>query len=195
MMFPLLMRGRILSIVGNIFVLLMLLSVLVGCTPDANTLIMSPSLGAQLTAIEDGRVPEVVLPPAPPTLLEYAGENDIYAGLPDGFEDLVVAADPADGVNLATANACIGCHAVDPAVEMTGPSWYDLGNRSVVRAEETGLSPANYLYTSIVDPNSYLVEGYNEGIMVQTYGETISEGDLATLVAYILDQQAPVESE
>ena len=51
-----------------------------------------------------------------------------------------------------------------------------------------GQSPALYLYNSNIAPNDYIVSGYPENIMPQNYGETISQEDLADLLAYLLAQ-------
>jgi hypothetical protein len=53
---------------------------------------------------------------------------------------------------------------------------------------QAGVSPANYIYTSIVAPNAYITPGYNSGIMPQNYADIISQEDLASLVAYLLIQ-------
>jgi mono/diheme cytochrome c family protein len=92
---------------------------------------------------------------------------------------------------VALANGCIGCHALDPAAQMTGPTWYNLGNTAVTRIE--GMSPAAYLHESIVATNDYIVDGYPQGVMPQNYGDTLSADDLNTLVAYLLAQQQETE--
>jgi hypothetical protein len=43
-----------------------------------------------------------------------------------------------------------------------------------------------YLYTSITNPNAYIVEGYQPNVMIQTYGQTLSDQDLADILAYLL---------
>ncbi len=82
------------------------------------------------------------------------------------------------------APGCITCHSLEPDVVMTGPSQYDVGARAAGRVP--GLSAEEYLRQSIVEPNAYLVEGYEAGVMYQTYGEELSEQEINDLVAYML---------
>jgi mono/diheme cytochrome c family protein len=67
---------------------------------------------------------------------------------------------------------------------MTGPTWHELADHAANR--QPGTSPANYIYTSIVNPGAYIVPNYPSGVMPATYAETIPPEDLANLVAYLL---------
>ncbi|MEM7128372.1 MAG: c-type cytochrome [Chloroflexota bacterium] len=180
----------------NSFVILLLILVLslvlTGCTPDANAAIISPRLGqVEATATAQPLVGPVeeVEEVAPPTLAELSTE-EIRAGLPEEIASLMDSVDPANGPILALANACQGCHInEDPNAQLAGPNWIGLGDRSVLRAidlEKDG--PAAYLYESIIDPNTYIVDGYQGNQMPATYLETLSDEDLATLIVYILSQ-------
>ncbi|NTW04344.1 MAG: hypothetical protein HGA19_24285 [Oscillochloris sp.] len=48
------------------------------------------------------------------------------------------------------------------------------------------LSPAQYLRTSIVAPNSYVVEGFVPGTMTQTFEAALTPAQIEDLVAYLL---------
>ena len=109
---------------------------------------------------------------------------DIYAGLPEAIAVLMPDADPARGEQLSLQNGCIGCHNLDPNLVMAGPTWYNVGSTAETRVE--GMTAAQYIHTSIVNTNDYIVEGFAANIMVSTYGETLSEQDQADLVAYLL---------
>lgn len=180
-------RGRVALFIG----LLALLAVgLAACKPDANADIISPELGDRMIAQRtSGAV--VAAEPTPMPVLADLSEDEIYAGLPDDVLAAVQAADPAAGETLALSNGCVGCHALDPAAQMTGPTWYNMGNTAVSRV--AGESPAAYLYHSIVEPNVFVVSGYPQGVMPQTYTESLSVDDLGTLVAYLLAQQEASE--
>lgn len=167
--------------------LLSLLLVAVACVPSADEPILSPDLAPILIAKEKGQKIVVEPTPVPPKLAELRGE-EIYRGLPNEFGSALAAADPTNGPNIALTQACIGCHVTDPSIEMTGPTWYNLGNTAVTRQLGSDISPALYLYNSIVAPGSYIVEGYVDGVMPADYEEKISTEDLADLVAYILEQ-------
>lgn len=156
---------------------------LAACTPDASASIISPALGEQLAAAEAGA--EIVIQPTP-ELLKYADltEEQVYAGMPADLAAAVAGADPAGGQTLALSSGCVGCHALDPNQQMTGPTWYNMGDTAANRVP--GQGPAEYLHQSIVATNSYIVPGYPANIMPQIYNTTLSQDDLATLIAYLL---------
>ncbi len=168
---------------GFLLLVLILGVVLAGCAPDANAQLISPGLGAQLYA-EESNQEIVVAPTAEPLLFVNLTPEQVAAGLPEDFAVAFANADPSRGPTVALANGCAGCHNVDPAVVMTGPTWNNLANTASNR--QPGQSPANYLYTSIIDPNAYIVPNYPAGVMLQIYKDTIPTEDLANLVAYLL---------
>ena len=165
--------------------LLLLLIAIVSCAPNANEPIISPQLGAVLAAREAGEA-VAVLPTPTPVLLSTLSEDQIYAGLPDEIMSAIASADPGRAESVSLANGCVGCHSVDPAQQMTGPTWYHMGDTAVSRV--AGESPAYYLYESIVNPGAYIVPNYAAGIMPATFGETLSDQDLADLLVYMLAQ-------
>jgi mono/diheme cytochrome c family protein len=125
---------------------------------------------------------EVAAPAAPEGPL--AG-TDITKALPQG--------DAAAGEALAAAQGCTACHITTP----TGPAWLPTGDQPGIgeRAateftlpEYTGqaTSPEQYLFESIVDPNAFVVSGFASGLMPGTYGNTLTEQNMADLIAYLL---------
>ncbi|MCB9138774.1 MAG: c-type cytochrome [Caldilineaceae bacterium] len=172
-------------LMGVALLSLVLGSLLAACAPDPATSIITPDLGPQLIAAARAKATGMEQPEAPALLtLADMSDEEIYAGLDGDLAAAIQAADPAGGETLATANACIGCHSLDPDVVMTGPTWHNIGDTAVNRV--AGESPAYYLYQSIIDPNAYVVTDYPAGIMTQTYQDTLSQEDLATLIAYLL---------
>lgn len=115
------------------------------------------------------------------TTTSTSGEGGI---LPAGFLDKVASGDPANGQLLTQKNACIGCHSLEKDVKLVGPSWYGVADRAATRVP--GQSAEEYLYTSITLPNAYVVEGYQPGLMLQTYRQTLSDQDLADIIAFLL---------
>lgn len=156
------------------------------CMPDADAMIISPNLGAQMVAAASAGPGAVVAEPTPAPKLADLTEEQITAGLPDDVVAALAAADPANGETLSLANACIGCHSLDPETVMTGPTWHNVADTAIVRVQ--GESPAYYLYQSFMDPNAYVVNGFPSGVMPQTYADTLSTGDIADLLAYLLSQ-------
>ncbi|MFN8467621.1 MAG: hypothetical protein U0X20_18825 [Caldilineaceae bacterium] len=65
-----------------------------------------------------------------------------------------------------------------------GPTWQGLATTAAGRV--AGQRAEDYLYTSIVQPNAYVVPGYLPNVMVQTYGQTLAADDLANVVKYLL---------
>ena len=125
----------------------------------------------------------VIEPPAP-VEGPLAG-TDPLKPLPEG--------DPAAGEQKATSLGCTACHIASP----TGPAWLPtgdqpgIGTRAAGRPQEPGYEGVatdalQYLYESIVAPNIHIVEGFPPGVMPQNYGSTLSEQDVADLIAYML---------
>jgi cytochrome c2 len=114
-------------------------------------------------------------------------DSDIYAGLPAEILDLMPAADAANGQALSVSNGCIACHSLEKDVRVVGPSWYSVGTTAGERV--AGESAGLYLYTSIVDPNAYINEGYISGLMPLTYKDVLSNEQMADVIAYLLSLQ------
>ena len=57
-----------------------------------------------------------------------------------------------------------------------------------MRPEYTGsaTSAAEYLRESILDPNAFVVPGFAPGVMYQAYSSTLTDGEVADLVAFLL---------
>lgn len=157
----------------------------IGCSPNAESEIISPDLGNRLVLAQSAG--EVVLAPTavPPKLAELP-EDQVMAGLPDDVMQALASATPANGETLALTFACIGCHSLDPNAVMAGPTWHNVGDTAVVRVP--GESPAFYLYQSITAPNAHIAAGYPSNIMPQNFNETMSLQQIADMVAYLLAQ-------
>jgi len=124
------------------------------------------------------------LAPTPTQVVDAVG-TDINVELPEGNAER--------GAELAKNQACTACH-IDSS---TGPAWLPTGDVAGmgVRAEEryqsgdyTGAatSAAQYLHEAIVQPDVYLVAGFQPGVMPKNFGEKLTKQDLADLIAYLL---------
>jgi cytochrome c oxidase subunit 2 len=84
------------------------------------------------------------------------------------------------GEQIFTSAGCAGCHALAAAgADATvGP---DLGQLSTADAE--------FVRTSIVEPNAELAEGFSADVMPQNFGEQLSDEELDALVKYLLEAQ------
>jgi len=110
---------------------------------------------------------------------------DITKELPTG--------DPANGEALSLSLGCQACHVTTP----TGPAWPPsgdqpgIGERAATRIAQpdyTGkaATPEQYLFESIAQPNAFIVSGFAEGVMPGNYAETLTDQDMADLIAYLL---------
>ena len=159
--------------------------VLAACSPNPNELIISPQLGEQMAARAAGN--QVVrAEPTPVPLLSSLTPDQVIAGLAPDLATAVTDGNPAHGEQLAQQNGCIGCHSLDPKAQMTGPTWYNVGNTAVGR--QPGVSPAAYLDHSVVNPSEYVVPNYPDNIMPKNFGQILSIQDQGDLISYLLKQ-------
>ena len=77
---------------------------------------------------------------------------------------------------------CNTCHSLDGS-QLVGPTMQGVGTRAATRVQ--GQSAPEYIRTSIVDPNAYVVEGFAQGVM-PTYRDVIKDAELNDLVAYLV---------
>jgi mono/diheme cytochrome c family protein len=111
--------------------------------------------------------------------------TDITKELPEG--------DAAAGEALTVSLGCTACH----ITTATGPAWLPtaeqpgIGERAaqvINLPDYTGeaTTPEQYLFEAIVNPNAYLVPGFAAGLMPQNYGATLTDQNMADLIAYLL---------
>ncbi|MBP8974022.1 MAG: ABC transporter substrate-binding protein [Anaerolineae bacterium] len=99
---------------------------------------------------------------------------------PAFLEAIAPAADAAQGEALFASLGCIGCHSLDGTAS-AGPSVAGVAGRAGNTV--AGLSAEDYLHQAIVEPAAFVVEGF--GPIMPPY-DTLSEADVAALVAYLL---------
>jgi mono/diheme cytochrome c family protein len=94
--------------------------------------------------------------------------------------------DPAAGEQVFSENGCAGCHTFGPANAngTTGPNLDELP----MLAENAGQELQEFTRESIVSPDSYVEEGFPEGVM-QAYDQ-LEDQQLADLVAFLTQQQS-----
>jgi len=92
------------------------------------------------------------------------------------------------GRQLFTETGCAGCHTLADAdsTAQIGPGLDELAAeaRRIGRAE--GQSPVEYVRTSITDPDSFLADGFEAGIMPGDYEQRLSSAEIDILVEYLL---------
>ena len=108
----------------------------------------------------------------------------------DAFDDWVeekqaAAQGGADGASVFASAGCGGCHAFGPAgsTGAIGPPLDDLQ----AAADAAGQSLEEFVRTSIVDPTAVVTDGYQAGVMPETYGDSLTGEELDALVAYLAE--------
>ncbi len=155
------------------------------CAPDPSMQLISPSM----VILGEG---EVFVPPTPTPRPRIAGltDEEIYSGLPEAVASLMPG-DAEIGEGLTVPQGCTGCHQLDNSLIEVAPTWFEIADTAVGRARQTGeAGPAQYLYTSITNPDSFVVSGYNSGEMPQTFSDDMDAQDLAHLLTYLLTLRA-----
>lgn len=83
---------------------------------------------------------------------------------------------------------CNACHTISGVSSGTvGPVLDGLATRAATTV--AGLTAEEYIHQSILEPSAYIVEGFPDGVMPQTFGDTLTEEQLADLVAFLLTLQ------
>lgn len=78
---------------------------------------------------------------------------------------------------------CGSCHSTIPETVIVGPSLAGIASRAETR--KPGQDGRTYLYTAILQPGDFLVEGYGN-LMPATFGKQLTGEDLDAVVAYLL---------
>jgi cytochrome c oxidase subunit 2 len=113
------------------------------------------------------------------------GRDAVEGGLADDDGDTSVA---PDGRSVFVEFGCGACHLLSDGggAGIVGPALDGISNIAASRVD--GLGAEEYLYASITDPNSYVVEGFAEGVMPLIYTELMTPEQIDALVEYMLTQ-------
>ena len=79
---------------------------------------------------------------------------------------------------------CITCHSLQPDRVLVGPSMAGIATRAASR--EPGVTAADYIRKSILNPAAYVVDGFAEGQMLDVWEEALSPPQVDALVEYLL---------
>ena len=89
------------------------------------------------------------------------------------------------GAELFLGSGCAGCHTIEGlSAGQLGPDLTQIGGRE----------DAAYIRESILDPDAVIAEVCPDGdcpagVMFDTFGESLSDAELDTLVAFLVDQR------
>jgi cytochrome c oxidase subunit 2 len=83
---------------------------------------------------------------------------------------------------------CGACHTLNDAEAggVVGPSLNGIGDTAVKRVE--GVEAIDYIRTSIVETNAYVVDGFSPGVMPADFGDRMTDEELDILAEYLLSQ-------
>jgi hypothetical protein len=125
--------------------------------------------------------------PTPKPTATSLPEIDLGMELPDG--------DPEDGYLSAITSGCFGCHtgeahpmAAPRFVSVEGlPDILDRGESRIALPEYGGRATTNreYMIESILLPEAFIVPGEWEEFMPRYYLQTLTDQDLADILAWI----------
>lgn len=107
------------------------------------------------------------------------------AGGSDTTQPITVDREAASrGEVLAEGQGCLQCHTTD-GTSASGPTWKGLaGSTRPLESGEEVVADDAYLFSSIVDPDSQVVEGY-EALMPRFYSDQLDEQQITDLVEYM----------
>ncbi|MBI5933464.1 MAG: hydrogenase iron-sulfur subunit [Chloroflexi bacterium] len=123
------------------------------------------------------------------TLFDETITLDLRQALTINFRDVHIP-DPKAGEGIyyettAGVNAgCRICHSLVKDERIIGPSFYGIANRAGARIP--GMSAEEYLRQSILEPNAFVVPGFPEGQMIQTFGDLLTEEQIQDLIAFLM---------
>ncbi|MFN8376711.1 MAG: c-type cytochrome [Anaerolineae bacterium] len=129
---------------------------------------------------------------APTTAPVEATTAPDQAAAPAGDDPVAVLAalyDPAEGEMLfnqqtATGYACSSCHLVNSEQMLIGPGLLNISTRGATRV--AGEGAATYIHNSIISPSAFVVPGFPDMLMPQTFSQVFTEDQIYAIVAYVL---------
>ena len=96
---------------------------------------------------------------------------------------VTLVGDAANGEALFGVQGCSGCHSTG-ANRVVGPGLSGVGTTAETRV--AGLNADEYLTQSIKSPNAFVVPDFFADLMPTTFGQTLSEQEIADIVAYLI---------
>jgi mono/diheme cytochrome c family protein len=110
------------------------------------------------------------------------GGAETVEPLPDSVEgtiqaETLPAGNAEAGASVFESQGCGGCHTYEPAGSNAevGPNLDE-----VLQGKD-----AEFIRSSIVNPNAEIAEGFQPNVMPGDYGQKLSDQDLADLVAFL----------
>ncbi len=122
---------------------------------------------------------------APPAAVVDAVGTDVNTALPVG--DAARGDTFFHGKGDGGKYPCSACHSLTAGQTLVGPSLAGIATRGATTV--AGYSAEQYVHESVVQPNAHVVEGFNSGIMPQTFGAQMTKQELADIIAFLMTQK------
>lgn len=81
---------------------------------------------------------------------------------------------------------CGACHSLAEDTVIVGPSMFGIASRA--DAQVGGQDAHTYILSSILKPDSYLVDGF-ENLMPSTFGKSLTGEEVDAIVAFLLTME------
>jgi cytochrome c551/c552 len=94
---------------------------------------------------------------------------------------------PRTGEQIFSQTGCSACHSLTPSVVLVGPSLSGIAERAA-RANPD-MTAEMYLTESILEPNAYVVAGYQSNIMPGNYENILTDSELNALLDFLLSKE------
>lgn len=143
-------------------------------------------LNWETTALQQTDEEDPWIPFADAPSKAVAGGEDAAGDAAAGAE----AAGPRDPQTIFTELACAGCHILtEPQTDASrgpiGPNMGNLHENAPNRVE--GQDAETYVRNSIIDPNAFVVPGYQPNLMPAGLADRMTPEEFDALVAWLLD--------
>lgn len=88
---------------------------------------------------------------------------------------------------IGSQPGCATCHSLEAGTVIVGPSLAGIASRAGTRID--GIPAEAYIRQSILEPNAYMVAGFQPNVMVQVWAEELTPEQVDNVVAYLLTQK------
>lgn len=127
---------------------------------------------------------------AVPLIAQEDDETPLPEGYTQRFDILASYGNPVRGEELfntfqADAGfACATCHQSESEAQLIGPGLLNVAQRAETRVDGQGVG--HYLYTSIINPDDFVVDGFPDALMPENWEEIYSISEVFDIIAYLI---------
>ena len=153
-----------------------------GQSADQPTAVAVASEPTATAATSSATVSATLPPTATTAAVSSAPTKATSAGSSTGGH---TGGNPKAGQQVFTGlGGCSSCHDITSGQTIVGPTLKGISVRAETR--EPGVAAVDYIYESITAPNKFVVKGFAQGIMPQTFKQTLSAKQINDVIAYLM---------